>query len=93
MAWRVARVCPRRARARRERRPGRHGRVLVWPMQGSSSTTADARRLSRVRWSAGTWWPGSAMKERGGGAAWPACGRHGHAMHVLSLSLGFLCWG
>jgi hypothetical protein len=91
MARCVASVCPRRAHARRARRPGRHGRVLVSALSSSSSTRAGLgwrRRGGGTRWRRGQGW---GSKGRGGGAAWPACGRHGHAMLALSPSLAPLC--
>ena len=91
-ARRVASVCPRRAHARRARRPGRHGRELVSALSSSSSTRAGLgwrRRGGGMLWRRGQGW---GSKGRGGGAAWPACGRHGHAMLALSPSLAPLCF-
>jgi hypothetical protein len=56
MARRVASVCPRRAHARRERRPGHHGRELVSALSSSSSTRAvlgEARQCGGVLWRGG----------------------------------------
>jgi hypothetical protein len=92
VARRVASVCPRRAHARRERRPGRVWARVVRPMSSSSATRAVLgwrRRGGGMLWRRGQGW---GSKGRGGGAAWPACGRHGHAMLALSPSLAPLCF-
>jgi hypothetical protein len=91
VARHVASVCPRRAHARRERRPGRVWARVVRPMSSSSATMAVLGRRRRgggMLWRRGQGW--GSKGERG---RWSARrhGRHGHVLASLLLSLAQLC--